>query len=135
MSEAVTISLLPARPWGSLRRLLELIGELRAIGEPLTEPDGLRGAVELMLKLAELIGLDEAWRARLRQILDDPATFALVLAIVQYVSGRVMGAEGRTDGLAADEARVLTVDARGFVEWLPVILELLELLRRLRGER
>jgi len=117
-----------------LRDLLRLISELRAVGD-ITTPDGLRRAIELVLNFAVLLGLEESFVERLRRILEDERVFELALAIVRYLAGLVefngVTSEGRLQLAAVGEAPI-EVETRGFIEWLPLILQVIELIRRLR---
>ncbi len=69
-----------------LRDVLELLGLLRDLREPLASPDGLHGVIEVLLGLAEMLGIDAAWIARLRKLADDPRLFEILLAVARYVA-------------------------------------------------
>jgi len=121
---------------GKLRQLLELIAALRELAGPITEPDGLRGVIALLMKSGELLGLDPAWIERLRSVTDNEATFQLVLALARFAAGW-MGRSGEesADTVRAASETLATVDARSIVEWLPFVLSLVEIWWRLRGDR
>jgi hypothetical protein len=121
-----------------LRELLDLLASLRNIREPLTSPEGLRASLELLLRLAEFAGVDRAWTDRVRTILDDPRAFDVVLAIVRYLHGLVSG-ENIIRLIAEEDAATIErlaaeseVAAQDFLDWLPLILEIIALLRELR---
>ncbi|MEX2120998.1 MAG: hypothetical protein WD847_15510 [Pirellulales bacterium] len=120
------------------RELLRLLAALRQISEPLTTPQGLRKAITALLDLAVFLGLDDALVERIRLILFDEGVFQLVLAIVGYLAGVLRLEEGGGDGrlrlMAVDTYAESNVEARGFLEWLPFVLQLIELIRRLRQE-
>ena len=84
------------------------------------------------MRLAEIVGIDDAWSGRLRQIVTDPALFNLVLAIVQYLAHLI--ADKPRDAVIT-LADVDDIDAQGLAEWLPVVLEILRLLKQLRGDQ
>ena len=112
-----------------LRELLDLLAALRDIREPLTSPEGLRASLELLLRLAEFAGVDHAWTDRIRKILDDPRAFDIVLAIVRYLHG-LLETEQVVQAIA--ERNATDVAAQDFLDWLPLILEIIALLRELR---
>jgi hypothetical protein len=115
-----------------LRELLGLLEALRAIREPLSTPDGLRASLELLLRLAEFVGVDPSWTTRVRTILDDPRVFDIALAVVRYLDGLVDG-EISARYLAEKEATAATAfEARDFVEWFPLVLQIIALVRELR---
>ncbi|MGE0610278.1 MAG: hypothetical protein AB7O62_24525 [Pirellulales bacterium] len=119
--------------WNKIRELLALLAGLREIRDPLVSEPGLRQSLELLLRLAEMVGVDPAWTARLRRILAEPGIFAIVLAIVQYALGTP--AERTTDDtirMAAANGAV-ELHAADFADWLPLVIQLIHLLRELRG--
>ena len=119
--------------WSKIRELLALLAELRDIAEPLTSAAGLRQSLELLLRLAEMVGVDPAWTDKLRAILDEPGVFAIVLAIVQYALG--VAAARATDEavhMAAANGDV-QLHAADFAAWLPLVIQVIHLLRELRG--
>jgi hypothetical protein len=109
------------------RDLLELLAALRQMPDPLASADGLKQAIALLVRLAELVGIDDAWTERLRQIVTDPALFNLVRAIVQYLS-HLLG--DRRHVATAD-----TIDPQSLAQWLPVVLEIIRLIKQLRGDQ
>jgi hypothetical protein len=115
-----------------------LLAALRDIRDPLTSPEGLRASLELLLRLAEFVGVDRAWTGRIRTILDDPRVFDIVLAIVRYLQG-LMETEQVIQLIAendtADVQRLAAetdLAAQDFLDWLPLILEIIALLREFR---
>jgi hypothetical protein len=120
-----------------LRELLDLLAALREIREPLTSPAGLRASLELLLRLAEFAGIDRAWTDRIRRVLDDQRAFDIVLAIVRYLHG-LMATEEIVQSIAQYNASAGEAASRGdiaaqdFLDWLPLILEIIAFLRELR---
>jgi hypothetical protein len=148
MTHALTVAAFP-NVSNKLRELLGLLAAFRDIREPLTSPDGLRASLELLLRLAEFAGMDRAWTDRVRAILDDPRTFDIVLAIVRYLHGLIAtdeimqtlaehyAADNQSGGMpsrgaAAGRHDESDIAAQDFVDWLPLILEIISLLRDLR---
>jgi hypothetical protein len=122
-----------------LRELLDLLAALREIREPLTSPAGLRDSLELLLRLAEFAGVDRNWTDRIRRVLDDQRAFDIVLAIVRYLHG-LMATEEIVQSIAQYNATANEPTSRGeiaaqdFLDWLPLILEIIAFLRELRRE-
>jgi hypothetical protein len=120
-----------------LRELLDLLAALRDIREPLTSPDGLRASLELLLRLAEFAGIDRAWTDRIRRVLDDQRAFDIVLAIVRYLHGLMATEEivrsiAQYNAAAKNNATTADLAAQDFLNWLPLILEIIAFLRELR---
>jgi hypothetical protein len=119
-----------------LRELLDLLAALRSIRDPLTSPEGLRASLELLLRLGELAGVDRAWTDRVRAVLDDPRAFDIVLAIVRYLHGLIATDEIVQSiaeyNAAANDASAGDLVAQDFLDWLPLILEIIAFLRELR---
>lgn len=122
---------------GRLRELAGIVRAIRGLVEPITSPEGLRKAIDLVVRLARLLGVDASLLDRLQSILDDESLLRMVLAILQYVSGIAGGAEerGALRVALADTRQVVRVEAAALVDWLPLVIALLNLLREIRGER
>jgi hypothetical protein len=112
------------------RDILELLAALRRLPDPFASADGLRQAIALLVRLAEIVGIDDAWTERLRQIVTDPALLKLVLAIIDYLAYLVAD---KPRGPATALAEVDHIDAQGLAEWLPIVLEIIRLIKQLRG--
>lgn len=135
MHATVTLQRVPLGGFGRIRDLLGLIGAIRDSGAPLTTADGLRQAISLLLRVAEMLGVDPRWTERLGAIVRDQRVFNIVLAIVQFVLGAAGSEqEDRAIRVTAGGADVV-VDEQSFMEWLPIVLQILSLLKQLRGER
>jgi hypothetical protein len=137
MSAATPLAQVPLGGLSKLRDLLSLLGDIRNITDPLTTADGLKRALTLILQLADTLGLDPGWTDRLTAILGDQGVFNVVLAIIQYLTG-IAGAE-RSDNtihvqLSASDQEVI-VDEASFVAWLPLVIQLISLLRQIRGNQ
>jgi hypothetical protein len=118
------------------RDLLELLASIRNLREPLTSPDGLRQAIALLVRLAELVGIDDAWTSLLRQIVVKASLFNLVLAIVKYLADVTGWDQSQQSILALSaEGEHVVVDAQSLVDWLPIVLEIIRLLKQIRGEQ
>ncbi len=133
-----------------LRELLSLLGALREVREPLSSPEGLRASLAWLLRVAEFAGAEPAWTQRVRLVLEDPRAFEVVLAIVRYLHALVSGDEATEDAESAaarsasaaesaggnlqdgSPAKPDHVSAQAFFDWLPLVLELMAVLRDLR---
>ncbi|MEX2138677.1 MAG: hypothetical protein WD894_05410 [Pirellulales bacterium] len=137
MSQPLTAAAFPIVN-SKLRELLDLLAALRAIRDPLSSPEGLRASLALLLRLAEFAGVDRAWTDRVRAVLDDPRSFDIVLAIVRYLHGlmeteQVVRLIAENDAAAVERlAAQNDVAAQDFLDWLPLILEIIALLREFR---
>jgi hypothetical protein len=138
----MTPLLIPAvRPQGleKIFDLLRTLTQLAALRDALTTPDGLRRAIELALRVAGIVGLPPEFIQRLRTILDNPQAFAAVLAVVEYLAGlmKIEGElpDGRLHLKAVDGQREAAVAARDFFDWLPFVIQLLDLLRQVFERR
>jgi hypothetical protein len=127
----MTTTIVPAQfsfsSLANLRQIVGLISNLGSLERPLT-PDGLKQALEIVIQLANLIGVDPAWSGRVQAILDDPRVFNIVLAIVQYLSGLAQPATN-----AAVSSQTVVVDEQSFSQWLPIVVEIVGLLQQIRG--
>ena len=132
----LTLQSFPALRLAKLRELLDLLAALRQISWPIATADDLRRAVALLVRLGQLVGLDPAWTARLQSILDNPDVFDIVLAIARYLS-RQFAIDAANDGVFAlgDDPVTLDIDAQSFAAWLPIVLQILNLLRQLKQLR
>jgi hypothetical protein len=108
---------------------------LRDFREPLGTQEGLRRAIDLLLKAGESLGVDPALLAKLRAIADNPHAFEIVLAVLRYALSFVNQASQSTIALdqssGAAETEV-SAQSLGITEWFALLMQLIELLRRLR---
>jgi hypothetical protein len=137
MNEMMLIRRWPLGAWSRLRELLQAIADLQDLDASFTTADGLRRAVELVLKLGELLGLDPAWLDRLRPIVTDDGVLNIVLAVWQFI----VGARHEVDANDAVRCRVagheqpVVVSQQALADWLPIVVQLISLLRIVRGAR
>lgn len=119
-----------------LRELLSQLASLGGIGESLGSPEGLERLLELALKLAELAGVEESIVELLKKVLADERLLVFLSGILGRVFGR-RAADSQPPagprGIAAHDEPDMA--AHGFSEWLPLVLQLLQLLAALRGQR
>lgn len=119
---------------GLVRDVLELIGRIRQIGEPITSPGGLRQTIELILHFAELLGVSGELTDRLRQILGDENVFQIVLGIVRLLLGAA-GADTDDGKLRASfaDGSTAVIEPQDFLSWLPIVVQIINLIRIIRG--
>jgi hypothetical protein len=120
---------------GLMRDVLELMGRIRQIQSPITSPDGLRQTIELVLHFAELLGVSGDFADRLRQILNDESVFQIVLSIVRFLLD-MAGAESAEGNLRAsfDVGNATRIERQSFLSWLPIVVQIINLIRRIRCE-
>ena len=133
-TSAVPLATTPFAFMGRVRDLLDLLADVRAIDGPWTTAAGLRKVIELVLKLADMAGVNDHWTERLRAAVADERLFQVLLAVVRYVAGlagREM-ADGAVRVSLADDGEEVVVDAQSFLLWLPLVIQLINLVRNLR---
>ncbi len=122
----------------TLAELLELLAKLCDLNQPLTTPDGLRNAIELALQLGAAAGIDATWLAWLRENVEQPPVFDIVLAVVAFLSSIVEPSSTnsaihawrnapRTSATAAPPSISLS-------QWLLLIGSLVSLLQKILGQ-
>lgn len=132
---AVTMQRLPGGALARLRDVLKLVSLFRGEAPVLTDPAGLRQALEAILKLGEIIGLDAAWLARVRSILEIDATFQLVLSLIRFVYDLLDGEEKPAEVRSQEVELLSTVEAQSVLVWLPLVIQLVGLWRQVRATR
>ncbi len=130
MSPLLTIERFPPLALGKIIELLDLLASLRSAAATVTTAEGLRNVLDLLGRLAALAGVDSSWINRLQSILADQNTFSVVLSIVQYVDG-LLAPPAKPTGPTATAVTSLTVDAQSFADWLPLVMQLIHLLKAL----
>ncbi len=70
------------------------------------------------------------WVNRLEQILNDDNVFQIVLAIVPALSGWSGAVGGDNQLRVSSVSQQVTVHAQAFVDWLPIVVQLIQLLRQ-----
>ena len=119
---------------GLFRDVLDFIGGIRQIRDPITSPDGLRQTIELVLNFAELLGTSDELTDRLLQILADENVLQIVLAIVRFVLGTASDeTDDGTPRAAFDPPRSTAIQPQDFLSWLPIVVQIINLIRQIRG--
>ena len=137
MNESIMLVQAPLGGLSKIRDLLSLIGAIRDITSPLTSAEGLRQTLNVLLRLADALGVDPAWSNKLATILRDEGVFNVVLAIIQYLMG-VAGKEGADNALrvrVAASGQEVIVEESSFATWLPLVIQLISLVRQIRGHQ
>lgn len=135
MKTSVTLNSLDVTNLGTLSELLDLLAKLSKLSAPLNTPDGLRGAIDLLLRLGSLVGLDSDWLDWLRGILEDQAVFNLVLAVLNYALSVIEPPQaGSMSDLSHNSGTKLTTQAIPIAVWLSLFAEIAQLLQKLRAK-
>jgi len=134
MSATIPLPGLAADRLQRIARLNQLLRLLRGLTGPLADPENLRSTLYLLLEIGRLVGLEPEWLERLERIVGDDRVFAIVLAIVRAVSGWTSALEAKGQLSVRSAAAGETVAAQGFFDWLPIVVEIIHLLRQLRGQ-
>lgn len=122
--------------WERLTRFrdaLDLIAAIREIRDPFATPDEFRKLLSFVVRLAEQFGVDPNWLERWESLLTDDRLVQVVLAIAQYVLGTLNRSQVESHTSAQSTQALVVVGAQVYAEWLPLVLELLRLVLRLRG--
>ncbi len=130
MSQTVTLRTVPpALPAGvNLQTLLALLKKLEQLAESLATADGLRQAIQLLVQLGTSAGLNSAWINQLQNLLTDSDAFNTVLSIIAYLESISTSTADAT--LPANE---LAIDAGSLANWLPLVIQILQLIQSIRG--
>lgn len=132
MSTTIAVPLLAADRLQRLGRLAKLFQLLRSVSGPITTPENLRQTLSTLLEVAGLVGLDQEWIDRIEHILNDENVFQIVLAVVRALSGWSGSVGGDNQMRVSSASQQVTVNAQAFVDWLPVVVQLNQLLHQLR---
>ncbi|MEX2139856.1 MAG: hypothetical protein WD894_11380 [Pirellulales bacterium] len=134
MTQPLQLTEVKLQQLGLLRDVLELVGRIRQVQEPITSPDGLRQTIELVLHFAELLGVSGELTDRLRQILADENVFQIVLSIVRFLLGMSGGetAEGKLRA-SFDVRNAVRIEPQDLLSWLPIVVQIINLIRIIRG--
>jgi hypothetical protein len=127
MSPLMTIEQFPPPALGKLIQVVDLLEQLRAATPTIGTADGLRNVVNLFGQVGQLVGVDSAWTSKLQTILADQQVFDIVLAIVKYVDSLL----APKPPAGAVTATATTIDAQAFADWLPLIMQIMRLLKSL----
>lgn len=106
---------------GRMRELLELLAALRDLNARPTTPEGVRGALAVIERLAALLGADAAAVDWLRRVAADEALLAIVASIAAYFWQRTSTRDDRP-------ARADLLAVPDGLDDLPRLFELIELL-------
>lgn len=138
MNHTVALRALPPALPGNvnLSSLLALLKKLQQLAEPLATAAGLREAIGLLVQLGGAAGLNAAFLTNLESLLTDSSAFNTVLSIIAYLEslGTTNPPTGRPHGCDRDSAPTdLTINAQSLADWLPVVIQILQLIESIRG--
>jgi hypothetical protein len=136
MNATLTIPQFPPIHSAKLGSLLDLLDELRQAAASLATPDGLQNAISTLVKIANALGMDPTWTAQLQTILNDPNIFEVALVIVRFLNSLVPGggqpasAPGSVASGSATPSGKVTLDSQAFIDWLPIVIQILQLIQQ-----
>ena len=120
---------------GTLRQVLDLLAQIRNLNQPLSSAAGLEQALTLLLQLANLLGVSTTWTSSVQSILADPAVLNVVLLIVQQLLGESQTGTPAPSPSPAPQAQAVAISEQSLSQWLPLITEIIGLIRQIRGEQ
>lgn len=128
MSQTVTLRSFPtALPGGvKLSSLLALLKKLQQLALPLATADGLRQAIQVLVQFGAAAGLNSAWLSQLQSLLGDSGAFNTVLSIIAYL-------ESLSSANSEASNAGLTINAQSFANWLPLVIQILQLIESIGG--
>ena len=133
MSPTVMLRSFPSALPGkvNLQSLLALLKKLQQLALPLATADGLRQAIAMLVQVGTAAGLNSAWINSLQNLLNDENAFDTALSIITYLES-LLGS-GNTPANNAAAPAELAIDAQSLADWLPIVLQILQLIQSIRG--
>ena len=135
MNATLTIPRFPPPLAAKLGNLASLLAELRAAAAALATPDGLKKAIAILIDVADALGMDAAWTAKLQALLSDQNVFEVALVIVQFIESLFGSSPPPLPSAAASAGDPVTLDAQAFADWLPVVMQILQVIEQLLGQK
>lgn len=114
-----------------LRDLLDLVAAVRDLDEPFGSVEQFRRLIDQVTRLGAFFGVDQTWLDRWESLLADDDLVAAVLAVARYVLS--LTAKSATASDANDAFPAVVIDRQRYADWLPLVVEFLQLVLRLRG--
>lgn len=114
-----------------LRDVLDLVAAVRDLDDPFGSVEQFRRLVDLVTRLGAFCGVDQTWLDRWEAILTDDELVGAVLAVARYVLS--LTTKSTTANRATDALPTVVIDRQSYADWLPLVIELLQLVLRLRG--
>lgn len=121
----------PFERLAKLRDVLDLVAAVRDLDDPFGSVEQFRKLVDLVMRLGVFFGVDPTWLDRWEAILTDDELVGAVLAVVRYVLS--LTTKSATASRATDALPAVVIDRQSYVDWLPLVIELLQIALRLRG--
>jgi hypothetical protein len=122
-----------------LHDLLNLLAELRNLSNPFDSAAALKSTLELLTDLGSILGVNHELLNWLTDIETNTPLLDLVLSVGRFLESFLplpLG-EGRGEGAGSVRApsptNTITIQSLGLTQLLPLIIELIQLLHRLRA--
>jgi hypothetical protein len=110
-----------------LHDLLNLLAELRSLSNPFDSPAALKSTLELLADLGSILGLNHDLLNWLTDIENNAALSDLILSAGRFLESLISAPAPTTP-----PTNTITIQSLGLTQLLPLILELIQLLHRLR---
>ena len=111
-----------------LHDLLNLLAELRDLSNPFDSPAALKSTLELLADLGSILGLNHELQSWLTDIENNAPLLDLILSAGRFLESLVCPPNQPT----TPPTNTITIQSLGLAQLLPLIIELVQLLQRLR---
>jgi len=111
-----------------LHDLLNLLAELRDLSNPFDSPAALKSTLELLADLGSILGLNHELQSWLTDIENNAPLLDLILSAGRFLESLISPPNQPTP-----PTNTITIQSLGLAQLLPLIIELVQLLQRLRG--
>ena len=126
-----TLAVLPGLPVVRMIRGARLLERLQEFAGQLDDPATLRATIQTLVELGDVFGLDKDWTSWLRGVMQSDDSIAALARVFGWLerAGRLF--TNRVDDVQVQAA----IEPQSFLTWLPVALQLAELLAKLIGSK
>jgi len=129
--------------FGDLRKYVALVFSFSQINLSIETAEGLKAYLQWVLNAAQMFGVNQAFIEKVAQVLSDEKTFAILLAVVRYVSAMTPATFGAAEALPGEpmeSAMVVEMETGEHVElaaadlqrWLPFVAQLMAFINEIK---
>jgi hypothetical protein len=112
-----------------LQDVLNLLAEFRDLSNPFDSPATLKSTLELLADLGTILGINRELLNWLTDIESNTPLLDLILSAGRFLESLIAPPSPTT----TPPTSTITIQSLGLTQLLPLIIELVQLLRRLRG--